>query len=215
MEIKNHEHNFHDPVEINRIQFVQTVFEISYEYEHHPITISTAINIGDKFVNSPVSNYIFVSNKYTAVDCCHAPARKIYSIELAHISLIISSKYFDESQYKETRSAKFNCNGNNFVYKLEAEVLYNINYIIPVKDMFFTKLLWYKEDLPKMSPLFYEILYMICIDPIMFNMDNRTLLLGIVLLWNKHKQSFKPLLSVKRKLLDNLQEDVLKIFKEE
>ena len=163
------------PIPIPRSDFVHSLFDIAISYSFPYYLITTSLNLADSFVSSS-SSIIPSFSKFSSYPFMASPSPKIYSIELAHTVLVITSKYFTDFPYSSS-SAWFNTS-NFFIYKLEWEIILTFNWNIPLYD----PLLLSTFNLAHHSDLFYIISRKISLSPFLFSRPPLTLYVALLLL---------------------------------
>jgi hypothetical protein len=119
------------PIEITRTQFVNNIFEIGNDRSQDYDLMMTAVRIGDLFVNNSQNRKICTwSNRGSSEPFMNEPIPPIYSNELAHVCLIISSKFRESDSYSRIIQAAIETD-NGIVYKMEWEVLSCLDFCIP------------------------------------------------------------------------------------
>lgn len=164
------------PIQISREDFIYEIFSICKSKELHYDIMISAVAMADTFIcDTRGFNCDWIARSY---DFMCVPAPKIYSIELAHIVIVLFSKLYDENRYP-TRLAVVELK-NCYIYKLEWEIVMSINYKFDVKEVF--------SDLyiPSTSLLLHCLTYDICLYKL-WNFDIKLICISVILL-NRHSK---------------------------
>lgn len=122
------------PESVSREVFVNTLFDIGLLYQCSCDTLLSAVTIGDAFVSHKfsipphrlIANPLLTPDK---ADILNQPLPQTYSIDLAHVSLCISSSIHEESCYSIDDASRDL--DNIIVYKLQWEVCLMFKFCIP------------------------------------------------------------------------------------
>lgn len=158
------------PTRITREKFVNIVFEIGYRWSHSYNTIITAVMLGDEYIDK-IQYKIF----------------NYYSIELAYVVSILSTKLLEDFGYCSTSKACYDV-GNRYIIEMEWNVFtttgYNIrryNYIDAIPKLI------NGNSVKQLNGCFFDISRDICMDKQILNINPFTLILGLTMLYRKNK----------------------------
>src|SRR5205085_5915401 len=159
-----------DPIEIDREEYVNIVFDLGLLHCHGYDSIIAAVEIGDKFVISPKND----TNDIIA---------RHYSSELAHITTVLASKANEDEGYIFTKKA-VNDTNNGLVYKMEWEICRSIGFHIKIDNFitFIGKTLHLTGTPIVLSSVFWDLSKDICMNRELLSMDPFTILTGCLLL---------------------------------
>jgi len=178
------------PTEIDRVQFVEKVFDISNEYNHGFDSLVQAIIIGDDFVNHQAQRTPYIFQDKDITDEFNALSEQIYSDELAYVVVLITGKLNEDIGYTKTKQAIYDTN-NIYVVKIENEIykLYNFNLKIDNFMSVFGKLNSSLQTNLELSNMFVDLCKIICMNKSLLYCRPCVLILALFLLNKKKKLS--------------------------
>lgn len=144
---------------IDRSIFVEEIFELGLIYEYGCDVLVAAVQLGDEYVDD--------KNKY-------------YSIELAHASLVLVTKFSYDDHYSTDNALSIT--ENKYTVLLEWEIF--TSYHIKIDNFISFIGRYYKDVLPA---IFWDLSKTICSNKSLLNINPVTILCGCLLLLNNNK----------------------------
>lgn len=185
----------HLPKAILRKEFVKCVFDIGYLQDFSPCTLITAVKIGDNFVSFTGPRFSYKSCKLSKrremssdeINILEDLVPQVYSIELAHVALSISSLFNEDETYSiDEAGDELN---NSYVFKMQWELCMLTNFT--VKNENFLTLICHliPETEFLLSDKFFDLSYTVCLDLTLLNSNPINILLSIIALSKLNKLS--------------------------
>jgi len=179
-----------NPILISRNTFINKVFNLSNQYNHGYDSMVQSVIIADNFISStePRIPYIFTDKSIDSDFNKLTP--QIYSIELAHVVVLISGKLNEDSGYIKTMSAIYDTN-NIYISKMEYELYYISNFNFKIHN--FISLLGKLHSILNINlnlgTMCFDLSKYICKNKSLLFCSPSTIILAIILLHKIHKLS--------------------------
>ncbi len=191
----------HLPKAIDRVAWVNLIFELGRFHSHNYETTINAVLIGEHFMQyeEPRTPYTYLKNTSPILKTI---VPQTYSVELAHVVTVIAAKFNEDSGYVSTLSAANNTN-NYYVYKMEWEICILLNFCV-----------WHDNIISYLSissnmnlgSWLWDLGKAICLNRELLKSRFETILCAIVILGRKNKLA--PLIKYKERIFYMLLESI-------
>jgi len=179
-----------NPISISRNTFINKVFSLSNQHNHGYDSMVQAIIIADNFISSTEHRIPYIFTDKSIDSDFNKLTPQIYSIELAHVVVLISGKLNEDSGYIKTMLAIYDTN-NIYISKMEYELYYLSNFNFKIHN--FISLLGKLHSILNINlnlgTMCFDLSKYICKNKSLLSCSPSTIVLAIILLHKRHKLS--------------------------
>ena len=176
------------PETVPREEFVKEIFDLGLRLGYGCDSLVAAVEVGDRFVSFEGPRVPYTSYKKgrrdrlspSQVEMLSNVVPQVYSIELAHVSAVISTDIGEDDRYSIDQVA--NELENGYVYKMQWEICMMNNFSIHSRNFItlMTPLIWDPEV--RVSQMFWDLSRAICMDKTLLNANPITVVAAIICL---------------------------------